>query len=66
LIFFNFIVFNATFSHTILSPIRRGFVPGFCKLQKRCTRLAAASDNVYLLFAYGRWVLTKHSGFFHH
>ena len=31
-----------------------------CKLQKRCTRLAAASDKVYQLLAHGRgslWVL---------
>jgi hypothetical protein len=26
-----------------------------CKLQKRCTRLAAASDNVYQLLAHGLW-----------
>jgi hypothetical protein len=26
-----------------------------CKLQKRCTRLAAASDNVYQLIAQGQW-----------
>jgi hypothetical protein len=26
-----------------------------CKLQKRCTRLAAASDKVYQLVAHGRW-----------
>ena len=26
-----------------------------CKLQKGCTRLAAASDQVYQLFAHGRW-----------
>ena len=26
-----------------------------CKLQKSCTRLAAASDKVYQLFAHGRW-----------
>jgi hypothetical protein len=26
-----------------------------CKLQKGCTRLAAASDKVYKLLAYGRW-----------
>ena len=25
------------------------------KLQKGCTRLAAASDNVYQLLAHGRW-----------
>ena len=26
-----------------------------CNLQKGCTRLAAASDKVYQLFAHGRW-----------
>ena len=26
-----------------------------CKLQKGCTRLAAASDKAYQLLAYGRW-----------
>ena len=26
-----------------------------CKLQKRCTRLAAASDKDYQLLAHGRW-----------
>ena len=26
-----------------------------CKLQKRCTRLATASEKVYQLFAHGRW-----------
>ena len=26
-----------------------------CRLQKGCTRLAAASDNVYQLLAHGRW-----------
>jgi hypothetical protein len=26
-----------------------------CKLQKGCTRLAAASDQVYQLLAHGRW-----------
>ena len=26
-----------------------------CKLQKRCTRLTAASDKVYQLLAHGRW-----------
>jgi hypothetical protein len=26
-----------------------------CKPQKGCTRLAAASDKVYQLFAHGRW-----------
>ena len=28
---------------------------GLCKLQKRCTRLAAASDKVYQLLAHGLW-----------
>jgi hypothetical protein len=27
----------------------------FCKLQKGCTRLAAASDKAYQLLAHGRW-----------
>ena len=27
-----------------------------CELQKGCTRIAAASDKVYLLLAHGRWV----------
>jgi hypothetical protein len=27
----------------------------FCKLQKGCTRLAAASDKVYQLLAHDRW-----------
>ena len=26
-----------------------------CKLPKRCNRLAAASDKVYLMLAHGRW-----------
>jgi hypothetical protein len=26
-----------------------------CKIQKGCTRLAAASDQVYQLFAHGWW-----------
>jgi hypothetical protein len=30
-------------------------LPRFCKLQKGCTRLAAASDKVYQLLAHGRW-----------
>jgi hypothetical protein len=32
-----------------------GLHPAFCKLQKGCTRLAAASDKVYQLLAHGRW-----------
>jgi hypothetical protein len=29
-----------------------------CKLRKRCTRLAAASDKVYQLLAHDRWFST--------
>jgi len=42
-------------THTNLSPIRRGFAPGFVNYKKGCTRLAAASDKVYQLLAHGRW-----------
>jgi hypothetical protein len=42
-------------THISLSPIRRGFAPGFANYKKGCTRLAAASDKVYQLFAHGRW-----------
>ena len=37
-------------THTSLSPIRRGFAPGFVNYKKGCTRLAAAK-----LLAHGRW-----------
>jgi hypothetical protein len=40
---------------TSLRPIQRGFVPGFVNYKKGCSRLAAASDKVYQLFAHGRW-----------
>ena len=42
-------------THTSLSPIRRGFAPGFVNFKKGCTRLAAASDKVYQLLAHGQW-----------
>jgi hypothetical protein len=42
-------------THTSLSPIRRGFPPGFVNYKKGCTRLATASDKVYQLLAHGRW-----------
>ena len=42
-------------THTSLSSIRRGFVPGFVNYKKGCTRLASASDKVYQLLAHGRW-----------
>ena len=37
-----------------LSPIRRGFTPGFVNYKKGCIRPAAASDKVYQLLAHGR------------
>ena len=42
-------------AYTSLSPIQRGFAPGFVNCKKGCTRLAAASDKVYQLLARGRW-----------
>ena len=42
-------------TQTSLSPIRRGFAPGFVNYKQGCTRLAAASDKVYQLLAHGRW-----------
>jgi hypothetical protein len=42
-------------TYTSLSPIRRGFAPGFVNYKKGCTRLAAKSDKVYQLLAHGRW-----------
>ena len=43
-------------THTSLSPIRRGFVPGFVNYKKWCTWLTAASDKVYQLLAHGWWL----------
>ena len=42
-------------TRTSLSPIRRGFAPGFVNYKKGCTRLAAASDKVYQLLSHCRW-----------
>jgi len=42
-------------THTNLSPIRRGFTPGFVNYRKRCTRLTAAGDKAYQLLVHGRW-----------
>jgi hypothetical protein len=42
-------------THTSLSPIRREFASGFVNYKKGSTRLTAASDKVYQLFAHGRW-----------
>ena len=33
-------------THTSLSPIWRGFAPGFVNYKKGCTRLTAAIDQV--------------------
>ena len=43
------------FGKSGLSPIRRGFAPGFVNYKKGCTGLTAASDKVYQLLAHGRW-----------
>ena len=42
-------------THTSLSPIWRGFAPGFVNFKKGCTRLAATSDKIYQLLAHGQW-----------
>ena len=42
-------------TRTSLSPIRRGFAPGFVNYKKWSTRLAATSDKVYQLLAHCRW-----------
>jgi hypothetical protein len=42
-------------THTSLSQIQHGFLPGFVNYKKGCTRLAAASDKVYHLLAHGGW-----------
>jgi hypothetical protein len=42
-------------THISLSPIQRGFAPGFVNYKKGCIRLAAASNKVYQLLAHGRW-----------
>jgi hypothetical protein len=41
--------------YTSLSPIRRGFAPGFVNYKKGYTRFAVASDKDYQLLAHGRW-----------
>jgi len=42
-------------THTSLSPIRRGFAPGFVNYKKGSARIPAASNKVYQLLAHGRW-----------
>jgi hypothetical protein len=41
-------------THTSLSPIRRGFAPGFVNYKKGALD-SAASDKAYQLLAHGRW-----------
>jgi hypothetical protein len=41
-------------THTSLSPIWRGFSPGFVNKKKGCTRLTATSDKDYQLLAHSR------------
>ena len=42
-------------TQTILSPIRRGFDPGFVNYKKGCTRFAAVSDKAYQLLVHSQW-----------
>jgi hypothetical protein len=42
-------------SNGMSTSVWRGFTPVFVNYTKGCTRLAAASDKVYQLFAHGRW-----------
>ena len=46
---------NYLTTDTSLSPIRRGFAPGYVYYKKGCTRFSAASDKVYQLLAHGGW-----------
>ena len=42
-------------THTSLSPIRRGFAPGFVNYKKGALDSQLQSDKVYQLLAHGRW-----------
>ena len=42
-------------THTSLSPIRRGLVPGFVNYKKGCSLLATGSDKVDQLLAHDWW-----------
>ena len=46
--------FDYLTTHTSLSPIWRGFAPGFVNYKKGCIWLAATSDKVYQLLVHGR------------
>jgi hypothetical protein len=41
-------------THISLSPVRRGFAPGFV-ITKRVHLTRSASDTAYQLLAHGRW-----------
>jgi hypothetical protein len=43
-------------THTSLSPIRRGFEPGFVNYKAGFTQPAIASDKAYQLLAHGWWI----------
>jgi hypothetical protein len=45
---------NYLTTHKSLSPIRRGFAPGFVNYKKGALD-SAASDKVYRLLAHGQW-----------
>jgi hypothetical protein len=49
---------------TSLSPLRRGFAPGFVNYKKGFSRLAAASDKVYQLIANSPWIFPGTSASF--
>jgi hypothetical protein len=42
-------------THTSLSPIRRGFAPGFVNYKKGALDSPPQSDKVYQLLAHGQW-----------
>ena len=46
-------LFNNSYKHITNTA---WFRTRICKLQKRCTQLAAASDKIYKLLAHGRWL----------
>ena len=43
------------FVYLFPSILPHGFAPGFVNYKKVCTRLAAASDKAYQLFAHDQW-----------
>jgi hypothetical protein len=49
------VALNTKIQIQIHSPLRRGFALHFINYKRGCTRLSAASDKVYQLFAHDRW-----------